>query len=328
MRNVSRLPLLVGSSPHVRGTPIVGKAPDLEGRFIPACAGNASMRPGGWGGAPVHPRMCGERWHRMYQNREFAGSSPHVRGTQQAIELAFSSVRFIPACAGNATARTADRQASPVHPRMCGERLFTLCVIESFIGSSPHVRGTRRAGHERDVQRRFIPACAGNAPRWSAYPARPSVHPRMCGERVADAGHPVYPVGSSPHVRGTHHEFLFRYLWVRFIPACAGNASAACASMRTDTVHPRMCGERDGSHMLGPRQRGSSPHVRGTPDGQLQTLIAKRFIPACAGNANGLERFRSRKPVHPRMCGERKISPSSPYADDGSSPHVRGTHFQ
>ena len=209
---------------------------------------------------------------------------------------------------------------------MCGERLFTLCVIESFIGSSPHVRGTRRAGHERDVQRRFIPACAGNAPRWSAYPARPSVHPRMCGERVADAGHPVYPVGSSPHVRGTHHEFLFRYLWVRFIPACAGNASAACASMRTDTVHPRMCGERLTILQLKLDYLGSSPHVRGTHSQRCPRPSLRRFIPACAGNAGTYTVTMSADKVHPRMCGERAMRRSSLTITSGSSPHVRGTH--
>ena len=72
--------------------------------------------------------------------------------------------RFIPACAGNTAAYTA--------------------ISAHTSGSSPRVRGTRRAR-----------PCAS----W-----RPSVHPRVCGEHVRWQRFERALFGSSPRVRGTH----------------------------------------------------------------------------------------------------------------------------
>ncbi len=91
-----------------------------------------------------------------------------------------------------------------------------------------------------------------------------SVHPRMCGERVTDAGGspavPVHPrmcgerylisdtspkkCGSSPHVRGTWMSNRRRVALCRFIPACAGNVVGGPPVRALQLVHPRMCGER------------------------------------------------------------------------------------
>ena len=73
-----------GSSPHARGTPDQGVFVLFRFRFIPACAGNASVWLYDVWQAPVHPRMRGERLVLM-PNRHIAdGSSPHARGTQCA----------------------------------------------------------------------------------------------------------------------------------------------------------------------------------------------------------------------------------------------------
>ena len=71
-----------GSSPHARGTHIVAAWIGDNGRFIPACAGNA------WAGqypacrGTVHPRMRGERTYRTTKGNSYFGSSPHARGTR------------------------------------------------------------------------------------------------------------------------------------------------------------------------------------------------------------------------------------------------------
>ena len=92
----------VGSSPRVRGTPTRIYQRTLFRRFIPACAGNASIGSRATGALTVHPRVCGER---PGVNSPFAcnpGSSPRVRGTHGSNAPEPCSVRFIPACAGNA----------------------------------------------------------------------------------------------------------------------------------------------------------------------------------------------------------------------------------
>ena len=112
-----------------------------------------------------------------------------------------------------------------------------------------------------------------------------SVHPRVCGERVAYVA--VQGVAS------------------RFIPACAGNASPTGTTCPTRPVHPRVCGERKKVAALTMPDHGSSPRVRGTHHRLLLAKQRDRFIPACAGNAANARCHRLQTPVHPRVCGER-----------------------
>ena len=197
--------------------------------------------------------------------------------------------------------------------------------ISSACGSSPRVRGTRRSTLALAPCRRFIPACAGNAPA-RASGARPTaVHPRVCGERARVRRHGMPPCGSSPRVRGTHHVHAGRHHRIRFIPACAGNASFLASSASIRSVHPRVCGERDLGLDGYVELTGSSPRVRGTRGSGGEPTGRHRFIPACAGNALLRNRRSAHRPVHPRVCGERlrKVHAGSSFA--GSSPRVRGT---
>ncbi len=78
--------------------------------------------------------------------------------------IRISDARFIPACAGNAVTLPTVSQLTPVHPRVCGERVL--------------------AAHGEIVRPRFIPACAGNACGGERERNGPTVHPRVCGERA------------------------------------------------------------------------------------------------------------------------------------------------
>ena len=92
-----------GSSPHARGTQS-SLTDEIQGyRFIPACAGNASVLTRVATMNPVHPRMRGER------------AAPKI--------TPFAPTRFIPACAGNAGSWPVMLHLKPVHPRMRGERI-------------------------------------------------------------------------------------------------------------------------------------------------------------------------------------------------------------
>ena len=52
---------------------------------------------------------------------------------------------------------------------------------------------------------------------------------------------------------------------------------------------------------------------------------ATRFIPACVGNGWMALRWPRRRPVHPRICGERFEARVDRFNQIGSSPHMRGT---
>ncbi len=294
-----------GSSPRVRGTLPAGEEGRAAERFIPACAGNAIAGTGKARESAVHPRVCGERRPASEGSPSLRGSSPRVRGTRLWRRVRGSQGRFIPACAGNATVSNGRAWRDTVHPRVCGERYESHAVDFRDGGSSPRVRGTRGAGQAAAGGLRFIPACAGNActpgagcRRCGFIPAcagnakgrrcsccsRP-VHPRVCGERQPLGDNALSAIGSSPRVRGTQMPGKRPIPEDRFIPACAGNASASRMTSSVAAVHPRVCGERLEAASAVAQRDGSSPRVRGTPFLRLLLLAPGRFIPACAGNA-------------------------------------------
>ena len=213
----------------------------------------------------VHPRMRGERECFRDPGADGVGSSPHARGTPYSDVTDLRQIRFIPACAGNAGMVNVAWPGNTVHPRMRGERWGDARHVRVRAGSSPHARGTP-AGTYRDVgSHRFIPACAGNACPWWRTARLPAVHPRMRGERFDPVPPVVWMIGSSPHARGTPRRAGCDFLVSRFIPACAGNASASSPFRALTPVHPRMRGERASTTASRCTCVGSSPHARGTP---------------------------------------------------------------
>ena len=181
--------------------------------------------------------------------------------------------------------RQSKRSEKAVHPRVCGERRGGAANAHPACGSSPRVRGTLGWASSCDVPRRFIPACAGNAPDKAS---------RKGQER-----------GSSPRVRGTPPHDASVDVAHRFIPACAGNALPTARVYQFDSVHPRVCGERFRGGINREGNDGSSPRVRGTHEAGRNPVCVERFIPACAGNAAASNMLSSRA--------------------NGSSPRVRGT---
>ena len=155
----------VGSSPHVRGTLIM--ITPLKGRLgiIPACAGNTARLVPARRADEDHPRMCGEHMVTRSEMKSVSGSSPHVRGTLRACRAAGHLSGIIPACAGNTKTSAYQKCSKRDHPRMCGEHPAGETLGGGLLGSSPHVRGTRREQDQPGAQRGIIPACAGNTSR-------------------------------------------------------------------------------------------------------------------------------------------------------------------
>ena len=229
--------------------------------------------------------MRGERPKTVSTLARTSGSSPHARGTLSDARPILSAIRFIPACAGNAFRPMIPGRMRAVHPRMRGERGLTPWTRRNTCGSSPHARGTLGFGQPHARRQRFIPACAGNARQQLGAGSLCSVHPRMRGERQLHDFQILRDVGSSPHARGTRTLRHGLNGDVRFIPACAGNAEFAARHSDKRAVHPRMRGERRGCADRRPARAGSSPHARGTLERSRYRPTDRRFIPACAGNA-------------------------------------------
>ena len=202
---------------------------------------------------------------------------------------------------------------------MRGERPWDRAPRILADGSSPHARGTRIQHEETILQMRFIPACAGNACLPAPKSGCPTVHPRMRGERQTSPSSRSSMSGSSPHARGTRPIPSSSPMIIGFIPACAGNAISGRPECRDAAVHPRMRGERRARCVLVRPHDGSSPHARGTRAVAAPASGQGRFIPACAGNARGSSGGRWRRPVHPRMRGERACLNRRPCSQSAAS---------
>ena len=276
---------------------------------------------------PVHPRACGEhipRRRRIYYRR---GSSPRLRGTRIAGWYQMRYSRFIPAPAGNTRSSFSSLAARAVHPRACGEHQADSRLRAGRGGSSPRLRGTRRAQDRRHVDNRFIPAPAGNT-KTGTSASRPSpVHPRACGEHSLVRGGHLGQGGSSPRLRGTPWLTDRGFLSPRFIPAPAGNTVWAFMLSPWLSVHPRACGEHCWYNPATDFHHGSSPRLRGTRSRTQQRHAARRFIPAPAGNTHADRDGDGTRTVHPRACGEHVKSSRIRIKNAGSSPRLRGTLF-
>ena len=236
----------------------------LPNGSISACAGNSPDAAAGRAAAAVHPRVCGEL--PMVESDAYAalGSSPRVRGTRRPRPGRSHFHRFIPACAGNSTPTRCSADVRTVHPRVCGELGIGDPFRQNLHGSSPRVRGTRRAPARE-------PWCR-------------TVHPRVCGE-----------LPDKPPVRPAQ---------CRFIPACAGNSPAQTDCTQPHRFIPACAGNSSTLSQEPPDHAGSSPRVRGTPALRVALAQRWRFIPACAGNSSFRTVPASLSPVHPRVCGE------------------------
>ena len=212
-----------GSSPRMRGTRTHPAHPADDRRFIPAHAGNTQNFGDRRSVLPVHPRACGEHSTKPRTSRTATGSSPRMRGTQDAASAYAEVRRFIPAHAGNTYYRRKTQSEKTVHPRACGEHSSSAGTCATIAGSSPRMRGTQRGARDRPPGRRFIPAHAGNTWRSRRRTARPAVHPRACGEHLSDSFVHLDASGSSPRMRGTRRDVVVFRLVRRFIPAHAGN---------------------------------------------------------------------------------------------------------
>ncbi len=90
-------------------------------------------------------------------------------------------------------------------------------------------------------------------------------------------------------------------------------------------AHPRTRGEHSGPRPGSTSGPGSSPHTRGTRDGEERHGVDFRLIPAHAGNTARGVAPGAPGPAHPRTRGEHAPVNGDVPVEVGSSPHTRGT---
>ena len=236
--------------------------------------------------------------------------------------------RSIPACAGEPV--VCDRRNNPlrVYPRVCGGTRSSTSCLRVFDGLSPRVRGNRGITLSITIDRRSIPACAGE--------------PRPGIRRVAGIEHRSIPAcagGTSYHPQsgsGVNRGS---------IPACAGEPVADAPNRKANSVYPRVCevnllimsptkarsrsipacaGEPHYGAPSAGDAHGLSPRVRGNLREVLPTHLLEGSIPACAGEPSECRPDRPQRRVYPRVCRGTIGTLRKRFKRKGLSPRVRG----
>ncbi len=115
---------------------------------------------------------------------------------------------------------------------------------------------------------------------------------------------------------------------IRFIPAGAGNTTAASGPAAPAAVYPRWRGEHPFTNPLIEENDGLSPLARGTRMFETNEIDNDRFIPAGAGNTASRGSGFQMTAVYPRWRGEHASRSSRLTPATGLSPLARGTHGQ
>ena len=211
------------------------------------------------------------------------------------------------------------------HPRACGEHYRIVCIIRVETGSSPRLRGTRRAGRRSAGADGIIPALAGNTAVHIDFHGVFWDHPRACGEHWTGEGTQESIVGSSPRLRGTPIAATIPAPEKGIIPALAGNTGAGGVGGVAGWDHPRACGEHEMTLLENGVALGSSPRLRGTQQYDNRQHGNDGIIPALAGNTSWVPQQDCTRWDHPRACGEHCEPTTCMLFVMGSSPRLRGT---
>ena len=150
-----------GSSPRMRGSPVMVLCMQLLTGIIPAHAG---LTPGAicYACAPWdHPRACGAHLMSNKQKKVVKGSSPRMRGSLTVVVAAAYDEGIIPAHAGLTKSATSFCVIPRDHPRACGAHRNWGGARCRVSGSSPRMRGSLFGLPVSCITLGIIPAHAG-----------------------------------------------------------------------------------------------------------------------------------------------------------------------
>ncbi len=179
-------------------------------------------------------------------------------------------------------------------------------IASSAPGLSPLARGTLYTRILCAVDRRFIPAGAGNTCGTLRLVLNHSVYPRWRGEHHKPPIFPITAAGLSPLARGTRSPAPTSVPARRFIPAGAGNTCVYLSREYIRAVYPRWRGEHQPASADLCATSGLSPLARGTHIEIVFGIYSEA--------------------VYPRWRGEHTDHLLVASPEVGLSPLARGTH--
>ena len=214
--------ICAGLSPRVRGNLEGPLLYAIAGRSIPARAGEPHIPPSGKGLAAVYPRACGGTRFAGHTWAAVSGLSPRVRGNLRSVWATNDRWGSIPARAGEPKTDTLAKTRATVYPRACGGTCAAGPGTPRPAGLSPRVRGNPGRPPLAFLQRRSIPARAGEPSQGPRLPRNMRVYPRACGGTPESSKTTSPTSGLSPRVRGNLCIRTRSSRFFRSIPARAG----------------------------------------------------------------------------------------------------------
>ena len=192
--------------------------------------------------------MGGEKIATAVQTTRHTGSPPRGRGKVLQRGMKQTELRITPAWAGKSYKNLFSAAMKKDHPRVGGEKSFTLIQPILAPGSPPRGRGKARQGWRGCVCYGITPAWAGKRLlREQSYTIKRD-HPRVGGEKHLQKPFYFHQEGSPPRGRGKVHRTRQTILRSRITPAWAGKSRLCpmCQWRRSD--HPRVGGEKYWRH--------------------------------------------------------------------------------
>ena len=180
-RKTTKLPLMQGRSPRVRGSLLGRSRGVVDVGSIPAGAGEPAWPLEVASRRGVDPRGCGGAACRSAAPGLTAGRSPRVRGSHDDGGNTANIYGSIPAGAGEPSVEVGQGQGGGVDPRGCGGAGWHDRSASASPGRSPRVRGSLYSVFSRNRHVGSIPAGAGE-PQIRCKQRQPlGVDPRGCG---------------------------------------------------------------------------------------------------------------------------------------------------
>ena len=167
-----------------------------------------------------------------------------MRGKGQCYRDSSIVAGITPAYAGKRCRGSVPGSCTRDHPRLCGEKLYLLAILDGSGGSPPPMRGKGLLEIVPCVTSRITPAYAGK--RGNVLPRNPGSqdHPRLCGEKDRGNHEPCIFKGSPPPMRGKVVSGFSLTSVYRITPAYAGKRAFRAAAPVLAWDHPRLCGEK------------------------------------------------------------------------------------
>ena len=170
-----------GLSPRGRGKLPSGLALFCQLRSIPAWAGETDETDDEWDSGRVYPRVGGGNIQQKATALTTTGLSPRGRGKPVRPAVSAELARSIPAWAGETRSRLFAQPFAQVYPRVGGGNNGHCLNARSGVGLSPRGRGKRLRLHLALLERRSIPAWAGETLWAIPLAVKRAVYPRVGG---------------------------------------------------------------------------------------------------------------------------------------------------